>query len=198
MSPDVDARLRAFASDALFSLFAADKVCPPISSQELLTRLIAATPLTPGARPPFRLTDLAPFERTLRALARDWDHGALYIQDLQAGASGAPARGGLIVVDVQLGRAARPASGIVRKRKRVAADSDADSAAGSPPPEGADVLADADDGAPPGEAHTNGPKLGDLPIELKEIYALLQRPTAKSRLLAEQVLGLSRPITFVD
>jgi mRNA m6A methyltransferase catalytic subunit len=147
-----------------------NKVSLPLRSPELLRHLITSTPRTPGARPAFRLPDRPILERCLRILARNWEHGSLFLQQDQSGE--------LVLVDAQLGGSTRPAE---RKRKRSTED-DADSAVGSDM-EGS-MGAEEDMYLANGDT---GPRLGQLSVELKEVYALLQRGTAKAKLLAEEV-----------
>lgn len=142
---------------------------------ELLVQLITAgTP--PGlvleqAPPRFRLTDLARLESILESLARSWEHGYIFL-DRKAG------NGPLVVTDVQLDSGAN--TGRTRKRKR-SVDEDADSAAGDVPDASFELEEEV---ASPGRPV---PRFPNLSNELKEVYALLQRSTAKGRLLAEQV-----------
>jgi mRNA (2'-O-methyladenosine-N6-)-methyltransferase len=78
-------------------------------------------------------------------------------------------------MDVHLGSLNALAGLTTRKRKRVV-DEDADSAAGN------------DDEQDSFEVPTTGSTtLGSLSKELKEVYTILQKSTAKGRLLAEQV-----------
>jgi mRNA (2'-O-methyladenosine-N6-)-methyltransferase len=83
------------------------------------------------------------------------------------------------VTDVQLGSSSNTESTarVTGKRKRVR-DEDADSAAGS---------GDEVDDAYEEEVQKPCTTLANLSKELKEVYAFLQRSTAKGRLLAEQV-----------
>jgi mRNA (2'-O-methyladenosine-N6-)-methyltransferase len=157
-------------SASLLNLISTNKASLPLRLPELLRHLITSTPRTPGTRPAFRLTDQPVLERCLRTLARSWEHGSLFLQQDQAGE--------LVLVDAQLGGSTRP---VERKRKRVTED-DADSAAGSD--------ADGSLGAEEELQFANydgGPRLGQLSVELKEVYALLQRGTARAKLLAEEV-----------
>jgi mRNA m6A methyltransferase catalytic subunit len=159
-------------SSGLLNLVNSGRIVPPIRASELLTHLIAATPRTPGARPAFRLTDQLVLEASLRTLARHWEHGTIFLQQSQTG--------DLVLVDVQLGSTTHP---VEKKRKRTV-DDDADSAAGS------DAEAESPQSAEDDMLNAHGdiaPRLGQLSVELKEVYALLQRGTAKGKLLAEEV-----------
>lgn len=166
-------------SAGLLSLISSNKVSLPLRSSELLRHLITSTPRTPGARPAFRLTDQPVLERCLRTLAKSWEHGYVFLQLDQAGQ--------LVLVDAQLGGSTRP---VERKRKRCPED-DADSAAGSD----AEDSVGAEEEVHPADSEA-GPRLGQLSVELKEVYALLQQGTAKAKLLAEEVHRRLMPCSF--
>lgn len=167
-------KLRALASASIYFLAAASKICTPISSLDLLTSIIShGTPtglfdaLTPT--PCFRLTDLSRFELILDSFAWQWDRGQITVSHDDDG---------LTVMDIHLGSGSNDAlSGLNsggRKRKRVK-DEDADSAAGS-----------GDDAEDVYEVKKPISALGGLSKEFKEVYSILQKSTAKGRLLAEQ------------
>ena len=183
-------KLNIVASAALLTLFCARKVSVPIASFDLLARVISSGPppegLLPGPNPTpsFRLTDLARFERILEALAQSWDYGRIVVSRGEGEE--------LTVLDVQLGQAHRgaPDDGALhgRKRKRVV-DEDADSAAG-------DVEEDEERSRSREVVRKPAPTtLDSLSKELKEVYALLQRGTARGRLLAEQVRSQSTAVS---
>ncbi|KAJ7499166.1 MT-A70-domain-containing protein [Mycena latifolia] len=166
-----DAALRVVAASALFTLFSSGKASAPITSTQLLIRVITTkTPagLLPNssASPRFRLTDLRRFESILESFSPTWEHGTLSLSR---------ENGELTVMDVSLAPsgAAVGESLNPRKRKRVV-DEEADSAAGDD---------DADDPTLDSPAST---ALGSLSKELREVYAIMQKGTAKGRLLAEQ------------
>jgi mRNA (2'-O-methyladenosine-N6-)-methyltransferase len=171
-----DEQFRSLVSDTLYSLFSSSKVHTPIGSLELLSTSIAtdlgSTPgdstTLPKAR--FRLTDRSRFECAIEALAKHWERGSISITRDESGVT---------VTDVHLGSSssAETTARVIGKRKRVK-DEDADSAAGS-----GDEAEDAYEEDTPKPCTT----LAILPKELKEVYAFLQRSTAKGRLLAEQV-----------
>ena len=171
-----DEQFRSLVSDTLYSLFSSSKVHTPIGSLELLSTSIAtdlgSTPrdstTLPKAR--FRLTDRSRFECAIEALAKHWERGSISITRDE---------NGVTVTDVHLGSgsSAETIARVIGKRKRVK-DEDADSAAGS-----GDEAEDAYEEETPKPCTT----LAILPKELKEVYAFLQRSTAKGRLLAEQV-----------
>ena len=79
----VEDKLKVVASSVLESLFSSHAVTAPISSFDLLTRVVAFGPppagLFPdsGPVPRFRLVDLARFERVLERLAEKWDQGTV-------------------------------------------------------------------------------------------------------------------------
>jgi mRNA (2'-O-methyladenosine-N6-)-methyltransferase len=160
-------------SSSLLSLSKSQRLTTPIRASELLTLLITSTPRAKDVRPAFKLTDLPVLERSMRALARHWEHGTLFLQESQGG--------DLTLVDVELGPTIKP---VEKKRKRTV-DDDADSAAASSDKEtGTSHEAEEETGH---EHHNSIPRLGQLSVELKEVYALLQRSTAKGKLMAEQV-----------
>ena len=167
-----DEQLKLIASGTINDLFSSRKISTPISSMDLLTRVIANGPslgLQPSSAPRFRLTDLSKFDSILENLSQDWEYGTISVTRDDVG---------LTVMDVHLAslESVNPLAALTsRKRKRVV-DEDADSAAGNE--EEQESLE-----APfPGST-----TLGNLSKELKEVYTILQRSTAKGRLLAEQV-----------
>ncbi|KAJ7117362.1 MT-A70-domain-containing protein [Mycena crocata] len=164
--------LKAVAASALYTLFDSGRASAPITSQQLLIRVITAK-ISPGLLPStstaarFRLTDLALFESILEGLSHSWEHGTLSLSR---------DHGELTVMDVSLASPGTTALGESlnpRKRKRVV-DEEADSAAGDD---------DAEDPSFDSPAPTT---LGSLSRELREVYAIMQKGTAKGRLLAEQ------------
>jgi mRNA (2'-O-methyladenosine-N6-)-methyltransferase len=171
-----DEQFRILVSDTLYFLFSSSKIHTPVGSLELLSSAIT-TDLrsTPGdsttpSTPRFRLTDRSRFEFAIEALAKHWERGSIsVIRD----------DSGVTVTDVHLGSSssAEPTTRIIGKRKRVK-DEEADSAAGS---------GDEAEDAYEEEAQKPCTTLANLSKELKEVYAFLQRSTAKGRLLAEQV-----------
>lgn len=164
-----DEQLRLLASKTIHGLFGSGQLSTPISAMDLLSRVIAAGPpagLFPESMVPiprFRLFELPKFEEILEGLAQQWEHGTLTI--VREG-------GETTVMDVRLGAGAQGLDLAPRKRKRVV-DEDADSAA-----------SDEEDGD---SLEAGSTTLGSLSKELKEVYAILQKSTAKGRLLAEQV-----------
>lgn len=174
----IDDKLKIVASSALQSLFASKKVVAPISAFDLLTRVIASGPppsgLLPGPGPPprFRLTDRTRFEAILESLAQSWDHGHISVSREEPD-------GGLTVMDVQLGTPGGLALG--RKRKRVV-DEDADSAAGDAEQEEEERFEQMRARMKPAPS-----TLASLSKDMRAVYNILQRSTAKGRLLAEQV-----------
>lgn len=168
-------QLTSITSAALHALFSSGKVTVPVDAMELLTKVITSEPhrrLSGGDRArSFRLTDLARFESILESLSRDWEHGLIYLQHDEDS-------GSVTVIDVQLGTTAVPSRG--RKRKH-SIDEDADSAAGDMEPVKEEEHDEYETPRGP------GPRMANLSKELKEVYAILQRGTAKGRLLAEEV-----------
>jgi len=161
--------LKLIASTAIYSLYTAGNFSTPISSFDLLTRIITFKP-PPGLLPStdplprFRLTDRARLEGILQALAANWDKGSLVLSS---------SNGGLNVNSIHLSDHPVEQS---RKRKRIV-DEEADSAAGDEAEEEEDSWVD------------GGNSLADdsLSQQQKQIFALLQKGTAKGRLLAEEV-----------
>lgn len=168
-----DEQFRNLVSDSLYSLFSSSKIHTPVSSLELLSAAISAdlgSTATTSPTPRFRLTDRSRFEYAIDALAKRWDRGTISIVRDDCGVT---------VTDVQLGSSSNTetTTRVTGKRKRVK-DEDADSAAGS---------GDEVDDAYEEEVQKPCTTLANLSKELKEVYAFLQRSTAKGRLLAEQV-----------
>ncbi|KAH9050023.1 MT-A70-domain-containing protein [Lactarius hengduanensis] len=167
-----DEQFRNLVSDSLYSLFSSSKIHIPVSSLELLSAAISAdfgSTSAASATPRFRLTDCSRFECAIDALAKRWDRGSISIVRDDSGVA---------VTDVQLGSSSNTetTARVTGKRKRVK-DEDADSAAGS---------GDEVDDAYEEEVQKPCTTLAILSKELKEVYAFLQRSTAKGRLLAEQ------------
>lgn len=179
-------KLRLVAASALEKLFSSHSVTAPISSFDLLTRIVAlgSSPpsLFPDNAPPprFRLIDLARLEHVLERLSEKWENGQITLSREESG------DGGLTIMDVRLGvpsddRGDRLlASPVRRKRKRVV-DEDDDSAAGVKEEEETPEAEKPDLWKPPPST------LNSLNKTLKEVYALVQQSSAKGKLLAEQV-----------
>lgn len=174
-----DEQFRNLVSDTLYSLFSSSKIHTPVGSLELLSTAISAdlgsTPSGSMAspKPKFRLTDCSRFECAIDSLAKHWDRGSISIVRDDSGVT---------VTDVHLGLTSNTeaTTRVTGKRKRVK-DEDADSAAGS---------GDEAEDAYEEEVQKPCTTLANLPKDLKEVYAFLQRSTAKGRLLAEQVRSL--------
>jgi mRNA (2'-O-methyladenosine-N6-)-methyltransferase len=171
-----DEQFRNLVSDTLYSLFSSSRIHTPLGSLELLSTAIAADlgsttvdSITPR-QSRFRLTDRSRFECAIEVLAKHWDRGSISIIRDESGVT---------VTDVHLGSSsnAETTARVIGKRKRVR-DEDADSAAGS---------GDEAEDAYEEELQKPCTTLATLSKELKEVYAFLQRSTAKGRLLAEQV-----------
>lgn len=177
-----DEKLKIVVSNALKSLFSSGRTNTPISSFDLLARIISSGPpspgLFPGPDPPpkFRLTDLSRFEHVLDCLSQEWPEGKLVLSR----------DGEMTVLDVQLGQTSKcqnNGTGALvhgKKRKRIV-DEDADSATAVQEDE------------PSSDAEYRKPMpstLDSLSKDMREVYSLLQRGTAKGRLVAEQVNSL--------
>ncbi|KAG6844106.1 hypothetical protein H0H87_009712 [Tephrocybe sp. NHM501043] len=173
--------LKVLAITTLTSLVSSNKLSFPMSAMSLLTRVVSTkvpsglfvNPSSSSVR--FRLTDQSRFERLLEDLSQTWDAGSIsLLRDNRV----------LTVQDISLypnGHTRSPAevaSGDAvtsRKRKRVI-DEEADSAAGDEETEETYE-----------ELETQGMStLWSLSKDMREAYAILQRSTARGRLLAEQ------------
>ncbi|KAK7060338.1 methyltransferase [Paramarasmius palmivorus] len=158
---DEHSRLKIIVSTVLLNLFKNEKVSTPISSRQLLVRVIThklPSNLFPShvSVPRFRLTDQLKFESILEELSRNWDQAELFFTKDD---------NSFIITDVVF-----PGSNATsRKRKRVI-DEEADSAAGDEPE----------------EDEQEQTALTRLSKEQRQVYAILQKATAKGKLLAEQ------------
>lgn len=171
-----DNELKVVAATAIQSLFTSGKVYTPITAMDLLARVITFKPpaslfTDSSSSPRFRLTDLSRFQSILENLSHTWDRGTLSIS---------VDNGEMTVMDLTLEPPSQASSALApgantRKRKRVV-DEDADSAAG-----------DADEAEDTEEFMQPTSTLGSLSKELREVYAILQKSTARGRLLAERV-----------
>lgn len=184
----LDDQLKVVAITAFKSLIASRKITCPATSLELLTSVLTTKiPLSlfPDSPPPkFRLTDLAKFERIIEGLSNTWADGVItfsrdeasgkmIIWELTsqlAGSSNQP----LLGIGSSLGE--NSLSGFCSKKRKRIIDEDADSAAGD------DETFEEED-----TADASFSTLANLNAEMREVYAILQRSTAKGRLLAEQV-----------
>jgi mRNA m6A methyltransferase catalytic subunit len=159
---DEHSRLKIIVSTVLLNLFKNEKVSTPISSRQLLVRVIThklPSNLFPNhvSVPRFKLTDQLKFESILEELSRNWDQAELFFTK---------DHNSFIITDVVF-----PGSNATsRKRKRVI-DEEADSAAGDEPE----------------EDEQEQTALTRLSKEQRQVYAILQKATAKGKLLAEQV-----------
>ncbi|KIY72891.1 MT-A70-domain-containing protein [Cylindrobasidium torrendii FP15055 ss-10] len=154
---------------ALRHFLSSDKISTPVSSTDLLSLVVAFTPpagLVSGQTlPRLRLTDLARFEGILESLCTTWEDGTIRCTR---------ENDELIVLELSLTPAAISAAN--RKRKRVV-DEEADSAAGS------------DEYGTPGQ--DDNPAAAATPLsalnkEQREVFTLIQKSTAKGKLLAER------------
>lgn len=175
---------RILAESALRDLLKRRKIAVPLSSSELLAKVVsyrAPVGLFPDnlSTTRFRLVDRRLFESVLEQLSVSWDDGSIQMTTND---------GTCMITELSLGGGGTTrltASALEqlnpRKRKRVI-DEDADSATANQPEEEEFV----DDH---GDAQTMS-----LTAELKEVYNILQRHTAKGRLLAEQVFTSLRHV----
>lgn len=211
----MDAQLASLASSTIHSLCSSGNLHTPISSFDLLRKVVSKS--SPTANPRFRLTDLVVFERILQSLAtkqplialperkstsdgenvdgsttthRPWPHGTISLshdaKTIDSIILGFPLPSPLSSSSSSL-LLTRGAVSLLGKRKRVR-DEDDDSAAGG---------SDADDERKEAEAEEvfrekserEGASVGalnKLSGEMKEVYRVLQRETARGRLLAEE------------
>ncbi|KAI6151820.1 MT-A70-domain-containing protein [Pisolithus tinctorius] len=161
-----DDQLASVVSSVLREAFSTGILSAPLSSRDLLLHLISSK--AGSGSPTLKLTDLRRVDTVLEWLENHWEHGTIRTsRDDDA----------LTIVDVWLGNT-RVNVLNPRKRKR-AVDEEADSAAGDENDESSSRSLSRS--PPPSRT-----PLGSLSKELKEVYALLQRSTAKGRLLAER------------
>jgi len=185
-----DDELKVVVTTALKMLLSSHRVSTPATSLDLLTSVMTCKmPLGlfhDTSPPKFRLTDLSHFERIVEDLSNTWmdgiitcsrdeSSGGMMIWDLSSHLSssgGRPLLGSSSSNSLRSTDLPGPSS---RKRKRVV-DEDADSAAG-------------DDETLLEEELTAGSTstLAKLSADMREAYMILQKSTAKGRLLAEQV-----------
>ena len=179
-----DDELKIIVIAAIQSLIKSGKFSLPATLMDLLAQVVAfkvPTGLLPNSssKTRFRLTDQSRFDSILQDLSQTWAQGTLSLSRQN---------GEVTIMDISLepgpshqalpgteSRSGEPLN--LRKRKRVI-DEDADSAAG-------DDEAEDSSGDVPGSQRAS--TLGSLSKELRDVYSLLQKGTAKGRLLAEQV-----------
>jgi len=168
-------------SSAIRSLFSSRTVTTPISSLNLLGRIIA----TSRRAPLLRLYELQRFEAILEALSQPqgWEHGTIA---LLKDASGVTVMNIVLVKkSAQVPYDGNNTVSNPKKRKRPPVDEEAESREGS---EHDQSSLEEEEIRPPKPAVSS---LSNLSKEMKEIYELLQKPTAKGRILAEQVCPIS-------
>ncbi|KAJ3556681.1 hypothetical protein NP233_g11923 [Leucocoprinus birnbaumii] len=173
---DDELRLVTTAALKIILNSAPNALVPPITSMDLMTKIMTTKlpnglfPTSNKPTPRFRLTDFHRFESIIEGLSQPqaWDEGYISVSH-DADTSE------LTIWEVGLGpRKINTGT----KRKRVI-DEEADSAAGS-------------GGEDEDETNTSGGSgwarsaLGGLNKEMRDVYALLQKGTAKGKLLAEQ------------
>lgn len=166
-----DDEFTATVRSAVRDAFTSGKISTPISSMDLLLSLIASKPAVCSSRL-LRLTDLHRLETVLQNLSNRWELGTLSLS--REGSV-------LTITDVHFGNTMADMVNI-RKRKRPPIDEEADSAAGDDP----------DEHSSRSITHSPPPSatpLANMGKELREVYAILQRATAKGRLMAERVCG---------
>jgi mRNA (2'-O-methyladenosine-N6-)-methyltransferase len=170
-------------SSAIRSLFSSRAATTPISSLNLLGRLIASS----RKAPLLRLHELHRFEAILESLSQPqgWEHGGI---TLLKNASGVVVMNVVLVKKlIQVPYDGSNSLANPKKRKRPV-DEEAESREGS---EHGQSSLEEEEIRPPKPTASS---LSNLSEEMKEIYEILQKPTAKGRLLAEQVIPLSKHI----
>lgn len=175
-------------STAIRSLFSSRVVTTPISSLNLLGRAIASS----RKAPLLRLHELHRFEAILETLSQPqgWEHGTI---TLLRGASGVVVMNVILVK--KLAQVPYDGGGTLpnpKKRKRPPVDEEAESREGS---EHGQSSLEEEEVYPPKPTVSS---LSNLSEEMKDIYEILQKPTAKGRLLAEQVPTFPRYILRMD
>jgi len=174
-----DDQLRLVTTTALKLILhdASQSLVPPITSMQFLTMIMTTKlpnglfPSSSKSMPRFRLTDLHKLENILEGLSQPhaWSEGYISVsRDNDTGE--------LTIWEVGLGPREISTG---TKRKRVV-DEEADSAAGS----GGE---DENETNSVGGSGWTKSALGGLNKEMRDVYALLQKGTAKGKLLAEQV-----------
>ncbi|KZT38972.1 MT-A70-domain-containing protein [Sistotremastrum suecicum HHB10207 ss-3] len=133
----------------------------PLTSRELFFKCISSSPVTPGSNAsPIRLPDLPRFERALEQFSQTWELGEIVLNKSTDNSD-------VLILNISLG--ARKANG--KKRKRDEED---------------DSGEDEDETSTDAATKKEDMPLGVFSPELQEVYALIQRGTAKKRLLAQQ------------
>ncbi|KAF9780075.1 MT-A70-domain-containing protein [Thelephora terrestris] len=167
-------------SSAIRSLFSSRAATTPISSLNLLGRLIASS----RKAPLLRLHELHRFEAILESLSQPqgWEHGGI---TLLKNASGVVVMNVVLVKKlIQVPYDGSNSLANPKKRKRPV-DEEAESQEGS---EHGQSSLEEEEIRPPKPTASS---LSNLSEEMKEIYEILQKPTAKGRLLAEQRRSLN-------
>jgi len=201
-----DDELKIVVTTTFKSLLSSRKLNTPIASIDLLTSVMTTkmpSGLLPNGipTPRFRLTDLSRFEKIVEDLAQTWTEGKILISrddndskkmmiwevGLQNGLLGKSLMGTGSFSSVGSGGGGDMSGS--RKRKRVV-DEDADSAAGDEE----ETYLDEDED----NAGNNYGSLANLSKEMREVYTILQKSTAKGRLLAEQVFVLLSFVGYVQ
>lgn len=183
-----DDELRIIATTALKTILGhrPNALTPPTTSMELLTKIMTTKlpsslfPTSSKPIPRFRLTDLHKLENILEGLSQPlaWDDGYISVsRDKDTNE--------MTIWEIGLGPRKVSAG---TKRKRVI-DEEADSAAGSAGEE-------EDEANAAGGSGWARSTLGGLSKEMRDVYALLQRGTAKGKLLAEQVSSIPMEVTL--
>ena len=164
-------------SSAIRSLFFSRVVTTPISSLNLLGRVICSS----RKAPVLRLHELHRFDAILEALSQPqgWEHGTITLLN---NASGVTVMNVVLVKkSAQVPYDGSGSFSNPKKRKRPPVDEEAESREGS---EHGQSSLEEEEIHPPKPTVSS---LSNLSEEMKEIYEILQKPTAKGKLLAEQV-----------
>lgn len=190
-----DDELKVVALAAFKSLINSNKLSLPATSLTLLTKVMTVKlplGLLPNATstPRFKLTDLRKFESIIEDLSATWTDGLIsYSRDTngsnrmmiwELALRGSSSAGRALA---NLGFNASQDTSGSKKRKRVV-DEDADSAAGD------------QEEFEEEESNSGAPAtLSSLSQEMREVYTILQKSTAKGRLLAERVRPCTPPFS---
>jgi mRNA m6A methyltransferase catalytic subunit len=183
-----DNELKIVVTTALKSLLSSHKLNTPVASMDLLISVMTTKMplglLPDGIRTPcFRLTDLSRFEKIVEDLAQTWAEGKIVISRDDGSKK-------LMIWEVVLQQhnfmgaeslssvGSGDACGSFSKKRKRVVDEDADSAVGDEE----SYLDEEEDNAR--DSHSS---LANLSKEMREVYTILQKSTAKGRLLAERV-----------
>ncbi|KAL5488175.1 IME4 [Sanghuangporus weigelae] len=156
--------LRCTVSQNLLQLVSSGAVQTPITAFELLAKFISLPPVSDSSTI-FRLTDIRKLETILDDFSVCWDAGSISVVRDDSN---------LTIVQVSLN--GNQSTSLNNKKRKRLIDEDADSAEEEEALKSAVSL----------KSKSASTSLNSLSKDLQEIYALLQRGTARQRLLCEQ------------